>query len=61
MKHGTVNCKCGKEFYFETNNESVECVYCGLIHSTLGFDEKVEIVEELIDEEKFEFVEEVEA
>lgn len=62
MKFGTIKCPCGKEFYFETVSEVVECVYCGEKHVTFGFDEKVEEVVEVvesIDEELMEFVEEV--
>lgn len=29
MKFGTIKCPCGKEFYFETVSDVVECVYCG--------------------------------
>lgn len=64
MKFGTIKCHCGKEFYFETVSDVVECVYCGEKHTTFGFDEKVEVVEdvqdvEVIDEELMEFAEEV--
>ena len=62
MKFGTIKCPCGKEFYFETVSDVVECVYCGEKHTTFWFDEKVEEVVEVvesIDEELMEFVEEV--
>lgn len=42
MKFGTIKCLCGKEFYFETVSDVVECVYCGEKHDVSQFPELVE-------------------
>lgn len=42
MKCGTINCNCGQQFYFETNNTEIACIKCNNIHDTTKYPEKIE-------------------
>jgi hypothetical protein len=46
MKFGSINCKCGNGFYFESVAQEVKCPYCDESYSTDPFSEKVELIEE---------------
>lgn len=37
MKHGTLQCTCGQEFYFETTKDCIACIKCKKIHDVKGF------------------------
>lgn len=43
MKCGTINCKCGQQFYFETMNNEIACIKCKKIYDVSSYPEKVEI------------------
>jgi hypothetical protein len=47
--YGTINCTCGKEFYFETVHLEVECIGCGLTHDVSTYPFKEEIDEDVTD------------
>ena len=42
MKSGTITCKCGQQFYFETNSDTITCIKCKKIHNITTYPEKVE-------------------
>ena len=42
MRCGTINCKCGQLFYFESNSETVQCPTCEMIFDTTIYPEKPE-------------------
>lgn len=42
MKYGTINCKCGQLFYFESNNDTINCPNCRVIHNIVSYPEKIE-------------------
>jgi len=39
MKYGTIKCECGKEFYFETVRNTVNCIGCGKEWDALEYPE----------------------
>ena len=45
MKHGTINCKCGQQFYFESASNQINCIQCNLSHDISNYPEKSEITE----------------
>ena len=53
MRHGTVNCSCGQQFYFETLRTQINCIKCDKTHDISSYPEKEEI-EEIIEEEQAE-------
>lgn len=42
MKYGTIKCECGKEFYFETVRDTINCINCGKEYDVSGYPEKEE-------------------
>ena len=51
MKHGTINCKCGQTFYFESASNQIKCIRCDLDHDITNYPEKSETTEvEFIEE-----------
>ena len=48
MKCGTIICKCGQRFYFETNNTTISCIKCKTVFDVSSYPEKVEepVIEE---------------
>ena len=51
MRHGTINCSCGQQFYFETLRTKIYCIKCDKEHDISSYPEKVdELVEEQEDE-----------
>lgn len=36
MKQGTIKCKCGNEFYFQSIREEIPCMKCGKMHKNEG-------------------------
>ena len=48
MKHGTINCSCGQQFYFETLRTQINCIKCDKVHDISSYPEKGE---EIIEEE----------
>lgn len=51
MKHGNIICSCGQLFYFESNNDTINCPSCGMIHNTASYPEKIEEPIEEVGEE----------
>ena len=51
MKHGTINCKCGQQFYFESASNQINCIQCNLSHDISNYPEKIEITEVEFNEE----------
>ena len=45
MKHGTINCKCGQQFYFESASNQIKCIQCDLAHDISNYPEKSEVTE----------------
>ena len=45
MKHGIINCKCGQQFYFESDSNQIKCIQCDLAHDISSYPEKSEIAE----------------
>ena len=43
MRQGTINCKCGQMFYFETAYKIINCIKCGKEHEVTEFPFKPEI------------------
>ena len=41
MKYGNIACSCGKEFSFETVNNTIKCIQCGKVHDVSSYPEKV--------------------
>lgn len=37
MKHGEINCSCGKLFAFETINDNISCLYCGKTYDVRNY------------------------
>ena len=37
MVHGTLQCTCGQEFYFETTKDCIACVKCKKVHDVKRF------------------------
>ena len=37
MIHGTLQCTCGQEFYFETTKDYIACIKCKKIHDVKSF------------------------
>lgn len=58
MRYGSISCSCGLEFYFESINETVECIKCGKVHTILNFPE-LEKEEEEIEVEPEDYIEEL--
>ena len=59
MKYGTINCKCGQQFYFESASNQINCIQCDLTHDISNYPEKSEIVEVEFTEELVDSVDEV--
>ena len=45
MKHGTINCKCGQQFYFESASNQINCIQCDFSHDISNYPEKSETTE----------------
>ena len=45
MKHGTINCKCGQQFYFESASNQINCIQCDFAHDISNYPEKSEVTE----------------
>lgn len=50
MRYGTINCKCGQEFYFETVNSKISCINCKGGYDISDYPEKVEKTEPITEE-----------
>ena len=37
MIHGTLQCTCGQEFYFETTRDYIDCIKCKKRHDVKSF------------------------
>jgi hypothetical protein len=37
MIHGTLQCTCGQEFYFETTKDYIDCIKCKKRHDVKSF------------------------
>ncbi len=51
MKHGTIICDCGQEFFFETVRKSVHCIRCGKWHDASDYPENEGLIEKTDEEE----------
>lgn len=45
MKHGIINCKCGQQFYFESDSNQINCIQCDSAHDISNYPDKSEITE----------------
>ena len=50
MRCGTIKCKCGQQFYFETMNTEIACIKCKKVHDISAYPEKVEKPQPAIEE-----------
>lgn len=46
MKYGTIKCKSGKEFYFETVRDTITCIGCNKEYDVSEYPEKGETPKE---------------
>lgn len=50
MRYGIINCNCGQQFYFESTMENIICITCKKDYITTIYPEKLEILEQPIEE-----------
>lgn len=50
MLKGSIKCKCGNEFWYESMREQIPCMACGKFHDNNG-EPVPEPIEELTEEE----------
>ena len=46
MKYGIIKCECGKEFYFETMRDTINCIDCNKEYDVSEYPEKGETPKE---------------
>lgn len=51
MRHGTINCSCGQQFYFETLRAKIYCIKCEKEHDISSYPEIEEPKEEILEVE----------